>query len=101
MERQPHGWHRENIKAELRKQHGGLGRLSREWGYGRTAITQALKRSDYSIRLERRIAQTLGVTPEVLWPDRWDPDGTPRQRSSTANPSPSADPAHRKSETAA
>lgn len=78
------GWHPEDIKAALRKQHGPITRLSVAWGYSRSAITHALARPDYSVAVEQRIAQVLGLSPHTLWPDRWTPQGAPRPRSTNA-----------------
>ena len=101
MAARPAGWHREEIKAALRQRHGAITLLSRAWGYSPAAISQALARADYSIRLERRIAQALGTTPNLLWPERWTPDGTPRPRTIKADRSPAAPALHRKSVEAA
>lgn len=91
------GWHREDIKAELRKRHGPITRLSTAWGYSRGAITRVLERPLYSIPLERRVSAALGVPLHVLWPGRWHPDGTPKPRSIAVDPSPAAPSTHRKS----
>lgn len=73
------GWHPEDIKAALRKQHGSLAVLNRRWGYKWPAISLSLI-SDESRVVERRIAETLQVSLHELWPDRWNPDGTSRPR---------------------
>lgn len=94
-------WHAEDIKAALRRRHGPITHLSRAWGYGHSAITSTLTRSDYSVRLELRIAQALDLSPHVLWPKRWRPDGTPLPRP-VGDPSTSAIPApHRQKGVAA
>lgn len=77
----PQVWHREDIKAELRKRLGPITLLSRAWGYSTAAITNTLLRPDYSPAIEQRIAEALGQHPHALWPDRWTPEGTPRPRS--------------------
>lgn len=74
------GWHRDRVKAELKRLHGSITHLSQSWGYNRTAITCALRRTDYSVTLERRIADALAVPPHVIWPDRWAPNGAPNPR---------------------
>lgn len=81
MARESPGWHAEEIKAALRRDHGPVTHLSAAWGYSRTAISKVLMRPDYSLRLEERIAETLGVPLHEIWPDRWHPDGTPKQRT--------------------
>ena len=80
----PQGWHREDIKAELRKRLGPITVLSRAWGYSQAGITNTLLRPDYSPAIEQRIADALGQHPHTLWPDRWAPDGSPRSRSTNA-----------------
>jgi Ner family transcriptional regulator len=96
------GWHREDIKAGLRKRHGPITALSVAWGYNRGAITNTLLRPDFSPSVEQRIAEALGEHPHTLWPDRWTPEGTPRPRSTSAtHPSVAIPAPHRqKSETA-
>ena len=79
------GWHREDIKAELRKRLGPITVLSQAWGYGRSGITNALARHDYSPAIERRIAEAIDQQPHTLWPDRWTPEGVPRPRSTVGS----------------
>jgi Ner family transcriptional regulator len=74
----PEGWHREDIKAALRKKHGSLERLSSGWGYHKSTVAIALHPGSSIPTVERRIAEELGVTPHTLWPDRWTPEGNPR-----------------------
>jgi Ner family transcriptional regulator len=80
MPRESQGWHPETIKSELRQRFGAITHLAKEWGRSRGAISAVLNRPDYSIRLEEQIAEALGVSPHVIWPDRWHPDGTPKKR---------------------
>lgn len=95
------GWHREDIKAALRKQFGDLTVLSVTWGYHRSSISAALLRPD-SPSVDLRIAEALGVEPHTLWPDRWDPKGFRISRSANAqNPSRSSPPSHRQKSEAA
>jgi Ner family transcriptional regulator len=74
------GWHREEIKAALRKQFGPISELSTTWGLHPSAITNTLRRPLNSKRVERLIAQALQVSLHELWPDRWSPDGEPLPR---------------------
>jgi len=71
------GWHTEDIKAALRKRHGTLTRLCRQWGLSPSAISTALLPYGRLWTVEQRIADALGVHPHTLWPERWHPDGTP------------------------
>jgi len=80
MARRPKGWHRETIKAELRKRVGPITHLSEAWGFHRSAITNCLASARYSQPLELRIAEALKVPPCVLWPSRWDRSGNPLPR---------------------
>lgn len=98
----PQGWHREDIKAELRKRFGPITVLSRAWGYSQGGITNALVRPDYSPAIEQRIADALGMPPHTLWPDRWTPEGIARPRSiSATHPSVAIPSPHRQKEQAA
>ena len=74
-------WHREDIKAELRKRFGTMAALGIGWGYNRRAATNARSTSGHSRRIELRIADALGETPWKLWPDRWGSDGVPLPRN--------------------
>lgn len=80
MAHKPPGWHREDIKAALRKRHGTLRELCARWGYGERAISMVLLDPRYSRPLEQRISGALGVEPHILWPDRWTADGSPVPR---------------------
>ena len=82
--RAPRGWHPEEIKAAIRMRGTNMAELSRQHGYGESAVHQALRRPYPA--MERIVADHLGVTPEAIWPDRYGPDGTPnRGRSGDAS----------------
>lgn len=94
-------WHREDIKAELRKRFGNLTTLSVEWGFHRSSISNALERAE-SPRVDQRIAEALGVPLHVLWPERWNRDGSRIRRSPIGtNPSLSVQLPHRQKSEAA
>lgn len=80
MSRKLAAWHKEDIKAELRKRFGSLRSLALSWGYSDYVISGVLSRKRSSIPVELRVAAALGVAPQELWPDRWEPDGTPKRR---------------------
>ena len=61
---------REWIKARLRLAGYTLGSLAREIGLSRTAAQQALWQP-YP-RMERIIADKLGMTAEEIWPERFE-----------------------------
>ncbi|MDD2867719.1 helix-turn-helix transcriptional regulator [Neomegalonema sp.] len=78
------GWHPEEIKAAIRMRGSTMAELSRRNGYGEGTVRQALHRPYPAV--ERIVADHLGVAPEVIWPDRYGPDGTPnRGRSGAAS----------------
>jgi Ner family transcriptional regulator len=96
-----HRWHREDIKAELRKQFGNLTTLSVSWGFHRSSISNALERAE-SPRVDQRIAEALKVPLHELWPERWNRDGSRIRRSPIGtNPSPSVPASHRQKSEAA
>ena len=70
-------WHPERIKAELRARFGHITALSEQWGYHRSAISRTLSVRGYSPNLERLIAEALEQPLHVVWPDRWNANGTP------------------------
>ncbi|MFV2947373.1 helix-turn-helix domain-containing protein [Pseudomonas japonica] len=71
------------IKYQLRIHGCPPAKLARELAVTDRAI-RTVKSSPYP-RIERAIAQKLGVTPMQLWPERWNEDGTPcRQRPNRA-----------------
>lgn len=97
-EQRPQEWHHEDIKGALRKKHRTLEALAKAWGYHPSAVRVALNPGSRWPGLEARIAEELGVAPHILWPDRWNPDGTPKPRSIAKNDSPAARPLHRQIE---
>jgi Ner family transcriptional regulator len=70
------GWHREDIKAALRKRHGSIANLAACWGVDASTISTVLRRPGSS-RIEKLIADAIGQAPHKLWPHRWTPDGVP------------------------
>lgn len=69
------GWHPADIKAALEKRGLTLAELSRSAGYSPTAAGRALRTAWPAV--EQVIAEALDVTPQDLWPDRYDTDGVP------------------------
>lgn len=69
-------WHRADIIAAVRKTKTNLQQLSRRFGLGRTTLSNAL----YSPcpKYERLIAEQIGTVPQVIWPSRYNADGTPK-----------------------
>ncbi|OYV89686.1 MAG: hypothetical protein B7Z57_11710 [Acidiphilium sp. 37-60-79] len=71
------GWHRENIKAEIRKKFGSFSAFGATLGLKKASISAVLHRSNASVRVERAIASALELNPHEIWPDRWRTDDTP------------------------
>jgi len=67
-------WHRADIKAALEKRGYSLSRLSRLNGYSRSAVKCAL--DIHWPKMERLIADTIGVPVQEIWPSRYYPDGS-------------------------
>lgn len=65
------------IKYQLRARGTSLAKLARELDVSDTAVKNA-KRTAYP-RMERAIAKALGLKPIDLWPERWNPNGTPHR----------------------
>lgn len=76
----PKGWHREDIKAAVRKRGITLERLAEDNGLDKRECSLALLRPSYAA--EMVIAEFLGVSPREIWPQRYDADGTYRHPKS-------------------
>ena len=64
-------WHREDIKAAVRKRGTTFFALSLANGLNHNACATALQR--HHAKGEEAIAAFLGVSPQDLWPHRFDP----------------------------
>jgi len=71
------GWHREDVKAELRKRGWTLKRVGEENGYASRSVRQCLVQSWPNV--ERIIADILKTEPWVIWPQRYNDYGQPVQ----------------------
>lgn len=71
-------WHNADIKCALEKKGWSLSRLSVHHGYCRTACVVALWRP--APKMERTIADAIGVPPQVIWPSRYDEHGNSNRR---------------------
>jgi Ner family transcriptional regulator len=67
----------EGIKYRLRRHGYTLTSLGRVLGVTRHAVGLAL-RQPYP-RIERAIADILGLEPAAIWPERYDADGNPNR----------------------
>jgi len=72
----PPDWHREDIKAAIRKTGSTLRSLSLDAGYHHSAVRQTLLRPWPA--LQEVIAQHLGVLPQDIWPSRYTETGDPK-----------------------
>lgn len=62
-------WHKADVKAALEKRGWTLAGLSRANGYHKSAAQVALWKPWPN--MERLIAHALGLTPEEIWPSRY------------------------------
>lgn len=67
----PPDWHPEDIKAAVRKTGVSLDALGREHGYARGVTRTVLVKPNPKI--QAIIAERIGVTPQQIWPSRYDP----------------------------
>ena len=67
------GWHKEDIKAAIRKTGITLTGLSTLHGYEESAVRGALRKS--SATVEAIISDRIGVPAQELWPDRYHSNG--------------------------
>jgi len=73
-----HDWHSAYIVYQLRLKGLSLRRLARLNGYAETSGTTAIYRP--FPKVERLIADAIGVEPKTIWPSRYNADGTPKRR---------------------
>jgi Ner family transcriptional regulator len=70
-------WHPAEVVCALRlKGKTTLRRLSRQHHYHPGAAGRALRNA--WPKMERLIAEAIGVTPQTIWPSRYNADGSPR-----------------------
>lgn len=75
MARSKSGWHREDIKAAVRKTGFTLKALALKNGLCESACRMALISSQRPAG-EKAITEHLNINPHAIWPDRYHPDGT-------------------------
>ena len=73
-------WHPSDVKAAVEKAGWSLRQLGFAHGYsGDSALSEVFRRP--WPKVERIIAKTIGVShPMVIWPSRYNPDGTTNRR---------------------
>ncbi len=72
-------WHPADVLAALKKRGQSLAGLSVANGYHPTAAGKALKLPWPA--MEQIVADALGLTPQTIWPTRYDEEGRPRRRA--------------------
>lgn len=72
----PRAMHKADIKAALEKRGLTLTQAARRYGCQPASAWAAVGRPCFTG--EQAIACALGIPPQQIWPDRYDPDGTPR-----------------------
>lgn len=78
------GWHSEDVKAAVRKRGETLVSLARRNHFSESYLRSVLIRPLY--QGEQIIAKFIGVKPQVIWPDRYNADGSPKNRKATKAP---------------
>lgn len=73
--KQPGDWHREDIKAAIRKSGITMQALSRRAGLSVNALALAMIQP--WPRAQAVIADRIGVAPHIIWPSRYDKAGRP------------------------
>jgi Ner family transcriptional regulator len=77
----PGDWHPADVLAALKKRGHSLAGLSVANGYHPTAAGKALKQPWPA--MEKIVATALAVTPQEIWPTRYDDRGRPLPRAKT------------------
>lgn len=72
-------WHPADIKAALDKAGWTLRALAAHHGIRASSTLSHTFERSYPLN-EKRIADAIGVPPQVIWPSRYYPDGTKKPR---------------------
>lgn len=72
----PQDWHKAEIRCALEKRGYSYAKLSRLNGYCDTAV-QMVVHIPWP-KVERIVADAIGVTPQEIWPSRYHEDGRPK-----------------------
>lgn len=76
-------WSPARIKYELHERGITLAALAVQHGLTNSSVLSATFVRSYPLN-EKRIAAAIGVDPVVIWPSRWNLDGTPKPRGFNA-----------------
>lgn len=77
-------WHPADIVAELHKRGITLRKLAAQHGVKGPSVVRALR--ERCLPSERRIAEALGVSPQTIWPTRYNADGTRKSPPKVTRP---------------
>ena len=77
-------WHPAYLVYQLRLRGLSLRKLARLRGYAPGSATRAIQ-SPWP-KMERIIADALGITPQEIWPSRYHADGTPKKGRGICKP---------------
>ncbi len=71
-------WHRSDIVAAVWKKGWTLRRLSHHHGYSANSCSWTLHKP--WPKVERIIADVIGLPPQAIWPSRYDDQGLPNRK---------------------
>lgn len=74
-----HDWHPADIIAALHKKNITLSGIAKAYGLNSSSTLSSTFTRSYPAN-EKRIADAIGVHPMVIWPTRYNADGTPTHR---------------------
>jgi Ner family transcriptional regulator len=74
----PKDWHPADVIAAVKKAGKSLRRLSINHGFQPKSLDRALRRQWPNA--ERIIAEAIGLRPHLVWPTRYEKDGTPKRK---------------------
>lgn len=72
-------WHPADIKAALHKKNITLAGIAEAYGMNSSSSLSSTFSRSYPLN-EKRIADAVGVHPMVIWPSRYNADGTVKPR---------------------
>lgn len=67
-------WHPADVVAALHKRGLTMRKLAAQHQVSQPAVTKALR--ERNLPSEKRIADAIGIPPQVIWPSRYNPDGS-------------------------
>lgn len=71
-------WHPADIKASLEKKGWSLRRLATAHGFAAAGLHRVLRNRWFNA--EKIVAEAIGVSPAIIWPSRYNDDGSARKR---------------------